>query len=166
MNESGIFNSIRHIMREKKSIWLIAAALLVGICLMLYGGDGKISKSPTGGTEQFLDTAALEAEIKDLCERVRGVSDAAVMITIDTCAEQLYARNVKSTKSSDDSDERVEYVTTAGGLVPVGQVMPRIRGIAVVCGGGDDAAVKLRLTEMLCALFSVPASSVSIVGGK
>ncbi len=166
MNESGTFRRMGHIMREKKSIWLIGAALLLGICLMLYGGDSGASRAPSGGTEQFLDTAALEAEVKELCERVRGVSDAAVMITLDTCAEQLYARNVKSTKSSDDSDERVEYVTTSDGLVPVGQVMPRIRGIAVVCGGGDDAAVKLRLTEMLCALFSVPASSVSIIGGK
>lgn len=55
------------------------------------------------------------------------------------------------------SDVSVMIISDTGGYV---------RGVAVVCSGGDDARIKLTLTEMICALFTVPSSSVSIVGGK
>ena len=41
-----------------------------------------------------------------------------------------------------------------------------VRGIAVVCKGGNSAGVKLTITEMLTSLFGSPASAVSVVGGK
>lgn len=107
-------------LREKKSLWLIAAALVLGVCLMLFGGMETFGE---GGT------ASLEARVEELCERVNGVSDVSVMITF-----------------------------TADGET--------VRGAAVVCTGGDDAAIRLTLTELLCALFGVPSSNVSVVGGK
>ncbi len=41
-----------------------------------------------------------------------------------------------------------------------------VRGIAVVCDGGDNAAIKLKLTEILSSLFKIPSGAVSVVGGK
>ncbi len=41
-----------------------------------------------------------------------------------------------------------------------------VGGIAVVCDGGDTAAIKLKLTELLSSLFTIPSSAVSVVGGK
>lgn len=55
------------------------------------------------------------------------------------------------------SDVSVMIVNDAGGSV---------RGVAVVCEGGDEADVRLTLTELICALFAIPSSSVSVVGGK
>ncbi|MDD7302369.1 MAG: hypothetical protein ACLR5G_04210 [Eubacteriales bacterium] len=40
-----------------------------------------------------------------------------------------------------------------------------MRGVAVVCRGGDDPSIKLALTEMLSAVFGIPTSSVSVIGG-
>ena len=41
-----------------------------------------------------------------------------------------------------------------------------VKGIAVVCSGGDEPEVKLKLTKMLCALFGIGSESVSIIGGS
>lgn len=41
-----------------------------------------------------------------------------------------------------------------------------VRGVAIVCTGGDDARIRLTLTELTAALFSIPASSVSVAPGK
>ncbi|MBQ8551560.1 MAG: hypothetical protein IJ428_01965 [Clostridia bacterium] len=165
--EHGGFGRISILLREKKSLWLIAAALILGVCLMLLGGkDDDTAVATSVGVSELTDTSTLETKVKELCERIGGVSDVSVMITLDTLGEQLYAYNTQKSYDGDVGSERLEYVTTSQGVVPMGEVMPQVRGIAVVCTGGDDAGIKLKLTELLCALFSVPSSSVSIVGGK
>ena len=148
--------------KDKKSMWLALAALALGVVLMLFGGDAKDSaaENPVAGTVE------LEARVKNLCERVSGVGNATVMITLDTTGEQVYAKNSRVIGEGESSESVYEYVTAAGGLVPTEEKQSRVRGVAVVCSGGNSAAVRLTLTEMLCALFDIPASSVSIAYGK
>lgn len=149
--------------KDKKSIWLAFVALSLGVFLMLFsGGNSKDSIDPYSA----VDTAELESRVRDLCERVSGVGSAAVMITMDTAGEQVYAKNTRVVGKGEGSENIYEYVTASGGLVPTEEKLARVRGIAVVCSGGNDAAVRLTLTEMLCALFDIPASSVSIAYGK
>ncbi len=155
-------------LKEKHSLWLIAVALILGICLMLFGsgGDGAQSVSATVGSAETSDTTDLEGKVKALCERVIGVGDVSVMITLDTLGEQLYAMDMQTSQDGERREEHSEYVTVSQGLVPTGELTPRVRGIAIVCSGGDDATVQLKLTNLLCALFGISASSVSIVGGN
>ena len=40
--------------------------------------------------------------------------------------------------------------------------LPEVRGVAVVCQGGDDAAVQARLTEMVSVLLGVSTNRISI----
>lgn len=40
-----------------------------------------------------------------------------------------------------------------------------VRGIAVVCSGGDDPVVQLKLTRLLCSLFGITSDAVSVIGG-
>ena len=115
--EIGLGTFISYL-REKKSLWLIVAVLVLGVSLMLFGRT-DISHSVLGDTE---------LRVKELCERIDGVYDVHVMIV-----------------SRDETN---------------------VEGIAVVCDGGDNAAIKLKLTEVLSTLFKIPASAVSVVGGK
>lgn len=148
--------------KDKKSMWLALAALVLGIILMLFGGNADEPAAPLS----TVDTAELEARVKNLCERVNGVGNAVVMITLDTTGEQVYAKNSRVIGEGESSESIYEYVTASGGLVPTEEKLSRVRGIAVVCSGGNSAAVRLTLTEMLCALFDIPASAVSIAYGK
>lgn len=104
-------------LREKKSMWIIAVVLALGIGLMLFGREST----------SYVGSHDTELRVKELCERIDGVFDVHVMI-------------------------RLENDT--------------VKGIAVVCDGGDRAEVKLKLTEILCSLFSIPSGSVSVIGGK
>ncbi len=148
--------------KDKKSMWLALAALVLGVVLMLFGGNAKDSAVP----HSTMDAVELEERVKALCERVNGVGQAVVMITLDTTGEQVYAKNSRVIGEGESSESIYEYVTAAGSLVLTEEKLSRVRGIAVVCSGGNDAAVKLTLTEMLCALFDIPASAVSIAYGK
>ena len=109
-------------LKKNKSFGIIAAALILGILLMLFGGSGGTSFAGN-------NTASLEKRVEELCARISGVSDVHVMITVDT-----------------DKDT--------------------VRGVALVCTGGELPDVKLKLTNLLCALFEIPSSAISVVGGK
>ena len=115
MNERIPPSRLIEFMRGRKSFWFIAAALILGIILMISGrGEG------------FQTGDRTEARLKSLCDDVRGVSDVYVMVTYDR----------------DD----------------------KVIGVAVVCSGGDNAEIRLKLTNMICALFGIGADSVSILG--
>ena len=163
--------SVIRYMREKKSLWLALAALLVGVVLILFGGSDTsraVSASPESGVDIQSGEyeQRLEARVKELLERVSGVSNVSVMITLDSLTEQVYAQNYRSSESDSSTDVGLEYVTGQDGLVPTKELSPSVRGIAVVCRGGDDAEVALKLTRLLSSLFGIPSSSVSVTGAK
>ena len=56
-------------LREKKSLWFILAALIIGIFLMVGGEVGTC-----GGTE---------GRVKAICEEIDGISDVSVMVNSD-----------------------------------------------------------------------------------
>ncbi len=61
--------------------------------------------------------------------------------------------------------ERIDGVSDVSVMIMSG-ADGNVRGVAVVCTGGNDANTKLLLTELICALFGIPSSSVSVVPGK
>jgi len=160
MNEDTGAKSLFRYLCEKKSLFIIIAALILGGVLMMYGSGQNEHKALD--KEPDFDTADLEKKVAQLCENVVGVDDVRVMITADTVSEKLYAKN--SQQNSDYT--RTEYVTVSGGLLEIGERAMTVRGVAVVCTGGDDADIKLKLTGMICALFDIGADRVSVIGGK
>jgi hypothetical protein len=84
----------------------------------------------------------------------------------------LFGRTEVSHGAAGDTELRVkELCEQIDGVYDVhvmivSQDENNVGGIAVVCDGGDNAAIKLKLTEVLSTLFKIPASSVSVVGGK
>ena len=98
-----------------------------------------IALSSLFGGREAVQTAATEEErLAALCNSVAGVSEARVMITY----EAVYAASILG-KSSE------------------GQ---KICGIAVVCRGGADPMVQLRLHSMLESLYALPSTRISVSG--
>lgn len=77
-----------------------------------------------------------EQQLEEMCNLVRGVSNAKVMITYE-------AKAVSS------------FIGASGGE-------EKISGIAVVCDGGGEPAVQLALYEMLNALFGISSTRITV----
>ncbi len=158
MNDMG--NGILGMLRlsgKGKSVTIALAALALGVIMMLFGGDQAEEDVIDG-----VNIDELEMRLEELCSKVDGVGACSVMITADTVSEKLYAQNSQIGSEYSKS----EYVTVSGGLIPVGERTMTVRGVAVVCTGGDSDRVKLELTELICALFHIGADRVSVVSGN
>ncbi len=77
-----------------------------------------------------------EEQLEALCNSVRGVRNAKVMITYE-------AVQVSGWNSSGSSQKK-------------------ILGIAVVCDGGDDPTAQLALYNMIKALFDISGTRITI----
>jgi len=141
----------------------------VGILLILFGGafvSGSGGDEPASFGEAEFYTETLERKIEALCRSVSGITDAEVLLTLDSSTEYVYAQNEKGT--SESSGHSTDYVIVSrgeeSGAVLVMEICPRIRGIAVVCTGGDEAATKQTVTELLSAALGVPSNRIKVAG--
>ena len=82
--------------------------------------------------------AFMEEKIKQLCESVEGVGDVKVAVTVES-----YLRSSAGTQYSSD-----------------------VRGIGIVCRGGDDPSTAQKLLSLISAACDVPTNRIYITGGK
>ncbi len=153
--------------KKIKGLWLTVLGLAIAVTLIVIGSvdytlgrpDNKEKDKP-----DIIDTAEyvkrLEGEVAALLERVNGVGTASVLITLESDSENVFAYDSKNGSR--------EYLTTGSGssesAVLLRRMTPRLRGIAVVCSGGENPVVQQKLISLLCALFDLSSTKVFVSG--
>ena len=90
-----------------------------------------------------------------------------MVLTVRSGTRQILAEDV----DRDDGSERTQTVVLSRSgsgqqTVTVQEVYPAYQGALLVCSGGDDPTVRLRLTEAMTALTGLGADKISISKGK
>lgn len=158
-------------MKEKKSLIPAIIALAVGVLLIIFGGGGfdfgREKEVKTDSKEVCRLEEQLEERITGLISHINGVSDVKCMIVLESLSEQVYAANSQEVRSEGKTEYRSEYIEVGASdsLVPTTTLTAQVRGVAVVCRGGDDPSVKLEITGLLTSLFNIDSTSVYVVGG-
>ncbi|MEG0769208.1 MAG: stage III sporulation protein AG [Ruthenibacterium sp.] len=117
----------------------------------------------------------LERRLTDMIASVQGAGKATVMITLDTSGETVYARNEKSNtetqsgeagvqnrKSSFESDYPIIDTGSSDAPIVEARLLPEIKGVAVVCEGGDDITVISRVTELVSVVLGLSTNRICV----
>lgn len=147
---------------DKSKIGIFVLAF-VGILLLVFGGvfgkssDGNANKQQEY-TEVSFYTAYLEKRIMELCLSIDGISDATVFLTLDCSNEYVY---------SEDNASDVLILSGNNGeqAILLYEIYPRVRGVAVVCTGGDLPRIRETVTELLSASLGLPSNKIKVAGG-
>ena len=141
------------------------------------------SKSKTVKTEQTgINTEEYRKTVeKDVCEIVSGITgdkNPTVVITLDTSVRYTYADSKESDTSASTGKESEEnrkatkqsYITVResdGGEKPliVTEIMPQIRGVAIVCSLGDSPSVAEKIQNAVTAALDITSQRVYVSGG-
>ena len=140
------------VIRNMKGKWTLLLLLAAGLLLLLLGGGGESAAEDGGDTEAY--RAALTAEVEALCAEVRGVGSLRVLLTLESGERSVWA------------EKDGGYVTSGGKGLLVEVRPPRVAGVAVVCSGGGDPAVREALTELLSAALGIGAHKIRIAQKK
>ena len=155
----------------------VLLVVLAGIILLAWpaGGEGPPAAEAAGPVPEAEDfsVAALEEKLSQTLSKVQGAGDVTVMLTVQGGSRRVLAENEKNTRTADGrSETQSATVVVSGGSglgeepVLVQQLYPRFQGALVVCSGGDDAQVRLKIMEAVSALTGLGTDKISICKGK
>ncbi|SBW03507.1 putative stage III sporulation protein AG [uncultured Eubacteriales bacterium] len=153
---------------QYKYVFLV---ILVGVILLLlpsFGGEEEAVPTPAlvGSTVEF-DLAAMEEKLADAISEISGAGKAKVILTLKSGPRQVVA--VDESASADENSSTTVVVSKGSGTqdaVVLQQVYPQYQGALIICPGGGEAAVKLKITEAVAAVTGLGAARISVCKGN
>ncbi len=132
----------------------------------------------TGGisTEEYRE--AIEKDIMSIVSSITGDKKPTVVVTLESGVRYSYAKidefdsSSSSGNSNDQSSEskKQSYIiikTADGGeqALIVSEIMPEIRGVAVICSRGNDQIIAEKVKNAVTAALNITSKRVYISGG-
>ena len=157
---------IQKIKLNRVTLMTVACAVL-GVALLLFSGGGAEKDTENDDYSSVISyTEKLEDRVRELCMSVDGIDEVSVLLTLDSGSELVYADNVRDESRDGTRSYASDYIIIEkdDGTSPVVtcEIYPKIRGVAVVCNGGDRPAVQKKLTELLSAALGISAGKIRI----
>ena len=176
---------INKITEKIKSPRVLVAAGLAGILLIflssfLGGGDKqKNDTPPDDGITAEEYRSELEQSVAEIVKSITGSDNVKVVITLESGIKYSYAdikegisaNKTESSFTSSSSESKQTYITvkTADGgeqALLVTTEMPEVRGVAIVCEGGDDGETNEKIQNAVTAALNITSKRVYVAGGK
>ncbi len=180
--------------KEKIVIFFLMGVffLLIATPVSDLTGNRKKQKSTNTGTSQQTQQkkiqekdayiTALENKLEQTIEGMEGAGKVDVMITLKDNGEKILDKNQpyeseeetnteenkESKKNRIQNNQETVLVETEGNTEPiiVRELYPDIEGVVVVCEGGDNSALTVKIKEAVQALFSIDAHKIVVCKSK
>ena len=166
MNLAELKNLFEKIKNDKKALLVITIGL-VGMLLILASDISENDDIPEYTDRDFINEYELSSEVEKLIETIDGAGRCKVMITYNSYEETVYAFDKnENSNSQGEADFSGEYVILDNGDYEDGLklkvISPEIKGVAVVCQGGNNPVIKEQIISSLSALFDISSNKISV----
>ena len=144
--------------------------IAVGVVLLLLpvgGRDGAEEAVPAQTEGTAFDLEAFEEKLEHTLSQIEGAGEAKVVLTLDGGSRQVLARNQDRDGEGGGSNTVVTVGKGSGQqeAVPLQTVAPEFRGALIVCPGGGNAAVRLKIIEAVSALTGLGSDRIAVCAG-
>lgn len=151
---------------------LVLIVGLMGIVLIglsgVLGVEDKTIKSEDYALQSKRYVEETESRIAKILSMTSGVGKVTVMITIDNGAEYVYAKDEKQSGSTQQQSVESKYILIDGSTgkrqpLVLTQLEPKIKGVVVVCDGGNDPVVRQRVNDIVTTSLGISSLQVCIL---
>ena len=142
---------IKELLGTEKGIKiLIAVGAVLMLFIILSGFSGGARKNDTESRRVLYSDFeeyehGLEKRLSEILADIDGVGNTSVMVTLDTSQQNEYGKN-------------------ADMLISV--TSPRVRGVIVVCDGGESVTVREKVVEAVSGVFGINSLRISVAGSR
>lgn len=190
LNEKNQDGAFKGLVKKETAVRIIAVIGIAGIGLIFL--SSMLGKKSSGTqTDNSLTSVSVVEDASSyremLCEElgnmiasIEGAGRTKVMVTIDGTTRKLYAtdndiqkkENLQKNSSAENEDrqnsEKRSCIVIRSGngteqALVVGELMPNIKGVLVVCDGGGSNEISDRIKKAVSAALNIPESHISIV---
>ncbi len=179
---------LKDIFTNDKKLKLVVLIGLAGILLIFlsqfsFFGSKKTSAADKNSASSYetLESYSkeLESKIHSLVSSIDGAGEVKVMVTFESDAEYVYANEEKKNtdktedRSGSDAQKIQEKEDVQQTLITVqgenGEqallkttIQPKVKGVVVVCSGGDNAVVQERISDALTTALDIDYNKVCV----
>lgn len=156
---------------------LIIFAGILGIALIFLssfmGRENDATEAPVSETKTTAESYAkkLEDDLGKIISNIDGAGKTNILITIDREIENVYQTDTDATAKSDSEGSQqnnksstvvIRSKNSTEEPIKVTEIMPKIKGVLVVCEGADSAVVKQNIIDSVRTVLGVASSRVSV----
>ena len=179
--------------RARKIMIAVGIAAILLIFLSGFFGNGKKSAENTTDTAQQTMVGVQSVEefktqtensLTALINEIQGVGNVSVLVTIEKSAQQIYATEEKTTsqtqqdsntasttKNQANNSNETKYlvIKNADGTqqpIAVTEVQPIVKGVVVVCSGGNDPVIQQKVTQAVTTALDITSARVCVIQSK
>ena len=142
--KKSLRKSINSLMTSDKAR-IIFVIIGMSAVLLIFFSTQFSSKESKKEIADNLDTTVycenLSSRLVEMAESIDGAGETKVLLTLDSSFEYVYL----------DDDKTLTKV-----------LEPKVRGVAVLCRGGDNPVVCEKITQMLMTVLSLSSGDISV----
>ncbi|MEG2406974.1 MAG: hypothetical protein RSB05_07875 [Clostridiales bacterium] len=176
--------TITDLLKGEKAARYIIIMGIVGIALVMFSDFGAKKKEEVpeiAQTHEYVKT--VEANLQSILEKTKGVGKASVMITLEGGQQYIYAQNekqntnevedmedgkIKKSQKTSDGENTFVFANTGSGGKPIKitELLPKVKGVLVVCEGGGSSVIKACITEAVSTALGIGYSQIYVSQSK
>lgn len=151
---------------SNKNVLTVLIAIVVGILLVVFGFSGSDKKDLEQNTDAHSYTSAelesyttaLEGRVAKHIEKIGGVSNVNVLLTIEASNEKVFA-----TEGANKDYVIIKDSNGNENALQLSEINAQVRGIAVVCDYGGNDELRQQIILMLSSLFNIGTNRISVM---
>lgn len=160
--------------KNNKKVALILCIGLIGILLIALSSF-EVPKKDSDTVQNMQSKTDVndvsEEKLERFLSNISGVSNVNVMLTYDTSKEDVYAFDTEQNEIADNENKserkyKSEHIIVKTGSEESGlkekEIYPKVRGVAVICQGGDNPIIKEQIVSIVSALFDINSNQISV----
>ncbi len=173
-------NEIRESIKRYAKPAVLFLTLILGVVLITVPFDKnekETGEDGVGYTKLAYYTTDAEKRLEEIISGIDGAGQTKVMITFESSFESVYANNAKIEENGAESvsalaktseKEIVLAGDRSGAETPVllKELCPRVKGVLVVCEGGDIESVSRGIKQAVAALFGISDGKIFVSAGN
>lgn len=156
---------------------LIIFAGILGIALIFIssfiGKETEKTETPVSEIKTTAEDYAkqLEKDLEEIISNISGAGKTSILITIDREIESVYQTDTDTTAKADSESSQQSNKSTTVIIkgknsteepIKITEIMPKVKGVLVVCEGADSSVVKQNVIESVRTVLGVASSRVSV----
>ena len=155
----------------------IIAIILLGLLLVAIPGGADKNQSAEQRINIEFSLEDFERQIEKALTSSLGVGRAEVILSLDSSAESVWAKEARQSRKEqdggevreNDSDTKPSIMSEGSGKetpILIKEIYPEFRGAVIICDGADDISVRADVIASVSALTGLTSDKISVIKMK
>ena len=161
----GAIEKLKLVLKKNGAVLLV---LLLGLVLMLWPQKKQKTQAAAPAPVQ---AETLGQQLEKILSQVEGAGETRVLLTEDVGEKTVYQADETSVNQEGRQEQRTQTILTSDGTRQQSGLVrqreaPAYRGAIVVCQGGADPQVRLRVVEAVSGATGLSSNRIVVLKMK